>query len=126
MTNQEKLALLAEKSKKIEAGGGEKAIEKLHASGRLSARERLALLFDADSFVELYKFVEHRCTNFGMDGKEIPGEGVVTGYGAVDGRTVFAYAQDFSVMGGSLGEMHANKIVMCLDQAMSWAVPSWD
>ena len=123
MTNQEKVSLLAEKTKKIEAGGGEKAIEKLHTSGRLSARERLALLFDAGSFLELYKFVEHRCTNFGMGGKEIPGEGVVTGYGNVNGRTVFAYAQDFSVMGGSLGEMHANKIVKCLEQAMKVGCP---
>lgn len=123
MTNQEKLDALKEKAKKIEAGGGQKAVEKLHASGRLTARERLALLFDEGSFVELYKFVEHRCTNFGMDTKEIPGEGVVTGYGTVDGRTVFAYAQDFGVMGGSLGEMHATKIVKCLDQATRTGCP---
>ena len=123
MTQQEKLVLMREKSKKIEAGGGEKASAKLRASGRLLARERLALLFDEGSFVELYKFVEHRCTSFGMATKEIPGEGVVTGYGNVDGRTVFAYAQDFGVMGGSLGEMHANKIVKCLDQATSVGCP---
>ena len=123
MTNQEKLDALKEKAKTVEAGGGEKAVEKLHASGRLTARERLALLFDEGSFVELYKFVEHRCTNFGMDTKEIPGEGVVTGYGTVDGRTVFAYAQDFGVMGGSLGEMHATKIVKCLDQATRTGCP---
>lgn len=123
MTNQEKLTLLAQRSQKIEAGGGAKAIEKLHASGRLSARERLDLLFDKGTFVELYKFVEHRCANFDMAGKDIPGEGVVTGYGAVEGRTVFAYAQDFSVMGGSLGEMHANKIVKCLEQAMKVGCP---
>ncbi|HUV08124.1 MAG TPA: carboxyl transferase domain-containing protein [Spirochaetia bacterium] len=123
MTNQKKLDVLKERAEKIEAGGGEKAIAKLHASGRLTARERLALLFDEGSFVELYKFVEHRCTNFGMDTKEIPGEGVVTGYGTVDGRTVFAYAQDFGVMGGSLGEMHATKIVKCLEQATSVGCP---
>ncbi len=123
MTNQEKLDALKKKAEKIEAGGGEKATQKLHASGRLTARERLALLFDEGSFVELYKFVEHRCTNFGMDTKEIPGEGVVTGYGIVDGKTVFAYAQDFGVMGGSLGEMHATKIVRCLDQATKAGCP---
>ncbi len=123
MTNQEKLDALRKRAEKIEAGGGEKATQKLHATGRLTARERLALLFDEGSFVELYKHVEHRCTNFGMDTKEIPGEGVVTGYGAVDGRTVFAYAQDFGVMGGSLGEMHATKIVKCLDQATRTGCP---
>lgn len=123
MTNQEKLDTLKEKARKIEAGGGEKATQKLHASGRMTARERLTLLFDEGSFVELYKFVEHRCSNFGMDTKEIPGEGVVTGYGTVDGRTVFAYAQDFGVMGGSLGEMHATKIVRCLDQATRAGCP---
>ncbi|MDD5722500.1 MAG: acyl-CoA carboxylase subunit beta [Syntrophales bacterium] len=123
MTNQEKLDLLKEKAKKVEAGGGEKAIAKLHASGRLTARERLALLFDEGSFVELYKFVEHRCTNFGMGTKESPGEGVVTGYGTVNGRTVFSYAQDFGVMGGSLGEMHATKIVKCLEQATKTGCP---
>ncbi|MDO9515681.1 MAG: carboxyl transferase domain-containing protein [Syntrophales bacterium] len=123
MTNQEKMDALKERAKKIEAGGGEKAIAKLHASGRLTARERLALLFDKGSFVELYKFVEHRCTNFGMGTKEIPGEGVVTGYGSVDGRTVFAYAQDFGMMGGSLGEMHATKIVKCLEQATKVGCP---
>ena len=118
-TTREKAELLKEKSQKVEMGGGKNAIGKLHATGRLSARERVAVLFDQGSFVELDKFVEHRCTNFGMDRIELPGEGVVTGYGKVNGRTVFAYAQDFSVMGGSLGEMHANKIVKCMDKAMS-------
>jgi len=123
VTNQEKLELMKEKARKIEAGGGEKAVEKLHATGRLTARERLALLFDEGTFTELYKFVEHRCVNFGMADKEILGEGVVTGYGDVDGRTVFAYAQDFGVIGGSLGEMHATKIVKCLEEAMFAGCP---
>jgi len=123
VTNQEKLKLLKEKTKQVEAGGGEKAIAKLHESGRMTARERLNLLFDEGSFVELYKFVEHRCSHFGMAAKEIPGEGVVTGYGNIEGRTVFAYAQDFSVMGGSLGEMHATKIVKCLEQAILTGCP---
>jgi len=122
-TTREKAELLKEKSLKVEMGGGEKAIGKLHATGRLSARERLAILFDKGSFVELDKFVEHRCTNFGMDKIELPDEGVITGYGKVNGRTVFAYAQDFSVMGGSLGEMHANKMVKCMDKAMSAKCP---
>ncbi len=122
-TTREKAELLKEKSQKVEMGGGKNAIGKLHATGRLSARERFAVLFDEGSFVELDKFVEHRCTNFGMDRIELPGEGVVTGYGKVNGRTVFAYAQDFSVMGGSLGEMHANKIVKCMDKAMSAKYP---
>lgn len=123
MNNLEKLEYLKQKSLKVEAGGGQKAIDKLHSQGRLTARERLALLFDAGSFVELDKFVEHRCTNFGMDQVEVPGEGVVTGYGTVDGRTVFAFAQDFSTQGGSLGEMHARKIVKCMEKAMTAGYP---
>jgi Acetyl-CoA carboxylase, carboxyltransferase component (subunits alpha and beta) len=123
MTNEEKIDLFKQKSQHIEGGGGEKAIAKLHAKGRLSARERLDLLFDQGSFIELDKFVEHRCTSFGMDQMEIPGEGVVTGYGKVEGRTVFAFAQDFSVMGGSLGEMHASKIEKCMDNAMMVGAP---
>ncbi|NPV04239.1 MAG: methylmalonyl-CoA carboxyltransferase [Syntrophaceae bacterium] len=111
------------REQKIELGGGAKALEKVKATGRLTARERLARLFDAGSFVEMDKFVEHRCTNFGMDKMEVPGEGVVTGYGMVNGRTVFAFAQDFSTMGGSLGEMHAAKIVKCQERALSAGCP---
>jgi acetyl-CoA carboxylase carboxyltransferase component len=111
------------REKKIELGGGQKALEKVKATGRLTARERLARLFDEGTFVELDKFVEHRCVNFGMDQTEVPGEGVVTGYGMVNGRTVFAFAQDFSTMGGSLGEMHAAKIVKCQERAMSAGAP---
>jgi len=122
-TTREKAELLKEKSRKVERGGGKNAIGKLHTTGRLSARERFAVFFDEGSFVELDKFVEHRCTNFGMERIELPSEGVVTGYGKVNGKTVFAYAQDFSVMGGSLGEMHANKIVKCMDKAMSAKCP---
>ncbi len=95
----------------------------MKATGRLTARERLGRLFDEGTFVELDKFVEHRCVNFGMDQTEVPGEGVVTGYGMVNGRTVFAFAQDFSTMGGSLGEMHAAKIVKCQERAMSAGAP---
>ena len=123
MTNKEKIELMRAREKKIELGGGAKALEKVKATGRLTARERLARLFDEGTFVELDKFVEHRCVNFGMDQTEVPGEGVVTGYGMVNGRTVFAFAQDFSTMGGSLGEMHAAKIVKCQERAMSAGAP---
>ena len=123
MTNKEKIELMRARERKIELGGGAKALEKVKATGRLTARERLARLFDAGTFVELDKFVEHRCVNFGMDKTEVPGEGVVTGYGLVNGRTVFAFAQDFSTMGGSLGEMHAAKIVKCQERALSAGAP---
>jgi acetyl-CoA carboxylase carboxyltransferase component len=123
VTNKEKIELMRAREQKIELGGGAKALEKVKATGRLTARERLARLFDAGSFVELDKFVEHRCVNFGMDQTEVPGEGVVTGYGLVNGRTVFAFAQDFSTMGGSLGEMHAAKIVKCQERALSAGAP---
>ena len=105
------------------AGGGEKRVEKQHASGKKTARERIALLLDPGSFVELDQFVTHRCTNFGMETKELPGEGVVTGYGTVEGRLVYAFAQDFTVEGGSLGEMHAAKIIKVQDLAMKMGAP---
>jgi len=123
VTNKEKIELMRAREQKIELGGGAKALEKVKATGRLTARERLGRLFDEGTFVELDKFVEHRCVNFGMDRTEVPGEGVVTGYGMVNGRTVFAFAQDFSTMGGSLGEMHAAKIVKCQERAMSAGAP---
>lgn len=122
MSNQ-KLDQLREMRAKIEAGGGAKRVEKQHASGKLTARERITLLFDENTFVELDAFVKHRSTNFGMDSVDAPGEGVVTGYGQVDGRLVYAYAQDFTVIGGSLGEMHANKIVKVLDNALKVGAP---
>jgi methylmalonyl-CoA decarboxylase subunit alpha len=123
VTSKEKIELMRAREKKIELGGGPKALEKVKATGRLTARERLGRLFDEGTFVELDKFVEHRCVNFGMDQTEVPGEGVVTGYGMVNGRTVFAFAQDFSTMGGSLGEMHAAKIVKCQERAQLAGAP---
>ena len=120
---EEKVALLNSKRKKVLAGGGEKRVEKQHASGKKTARERIALLLDPGSFVELDQFVAHRCTNFGQDKKELPGEGVVTGYGTVDGRLVYVFAQDFTVEGGSLGEMHAAKIVKVQDLSMKMGAP---
>ena len=118
-----KLEDLRKRRATIEAGGGAKRIEKQHAKGKLSARERIALLFDEGSFVELDAFVKHRCTNFGMEKLEAPAEGVVTGYGQVDGRLVYAYAQDFTVVGGSLGEMHAAKICKVMDNALKVGAP---
>ena len=105
------------------AAGGEKRVAKQHQSGKLTARERIALLLDEGSFVELDRFVQHRCTNFGMEKKELPGEGVTTGYGTVDGRLVYVFAQDFTVEGGSLGEMHAAKIVKVQRLSLKMGAP---
>ena len=114
---------LLELKARLRLGGGEKAIERQHSLGKQAARERLVKLFDEDSFVETGLFVKHRCQNFGMDKKEAPGEGVVTGYGTVDGRLVYAAAQDFTVIGGSLGEMHAAKIAMAQEAALKAGAP---
>lgn len=118
-----KIAELAERRKKVEQGGGPKRIAKQHEMGKLTARERIAKLLDEGSFVELDPFVEHRCTEFDMAETEAPGEGVVTGYGTIDGRPVCVFAQDFTVIGGSLGEMHAEKICKVLDLAVKMGVP---
>ncbi|CUH93983.1 Propionyl-CoA carboxylase beta chain, mitochondrial [Propionispora sp. 2/2-37] len=122
-TVQEKIQDLWSKQEKVKLGGGAKRIEKQHASGKYTARERINKFFDPDTFVELDQFVAHRCVNFGMDKKELPGEGVVTGYGTVNGRLVYAFAQDFTVEGGSLGEMHAAKICKVLDLALKMGAP---
>lgn len=119
----DKILDLKERRLKVEAAGGAARIEKQHASGKLSARERIELLFDEHTFVELDAFVKHRCTNFGMENVDAPAEGVVCGYGYVDGRLVYAYAQDFTVIGGSLGEMHAAKIVKTMDYALKVGAP---
>lgn len=123
MTTKTKIEDLRERAKKIELGGGEKAIQKQHEKGKGTARERLLMLFDEDSFTEIDKFVTHRCINFGMENVKSPGEGVVTGYGTINGRLVYAYAQDFTVIGGSLGEMHAKKICKVLDLALKVGAP---
>lgn len=123
MLIEEDLNDLYERKKEIEMGGGEEKIEKQHSKNKLTARERIDLLLDEDSFVELNPFVEHRATQLGMDEKELPGDGVVTGYGTIDGRVVYVYAQDFTVMGGSLGEMHAEKISYVLDEAKKVGAP---
>ena len=104
-------------------GGGEKRIAAQHAKGKLSARERLELLLDDDSFEEWDMFVEHRCADFGMGDNKIPGDGVVTGYGMINGRLVFVFSQDFTVFGGALSEAHAEKICKVMDQAMKVGAP---
>lgn len=119
----DKLMELRELNEKIKLGGGQKAIDKQHESGKLTARERILKLLDEGSFSEIDAFVEHRCVNFGMDKKKYPGEGVVSGYGTVDGRLVYIYAQDFTVIGGSLGEMHAAKIVKTQEMALKVGAP---
>ncbi len=120
---REVVAEFQDSDKKAELGGGAKKIQKQHAEGKLTARERIDALFDQGSFVELDKFVEHRCTNFDMPEKHGIGDGVVTGYGKIDGRIVFIYADDFTVFGGSLGEMHAKKICKVLDMALEKGAP---
>jgi acetyl-CoA carboxylase carboxyltransferase component len=106
------------------AGGGQKRIKQQHDAGKLTARERLDLLFDEGTFHELDLFVKHRCPDFGMDELSIPADGVVTGYGQVNGRSVCAYAQDFTSRGGTLGEMHAKKICKVMDLAMKMKCPT--
>ncbi|MGP1413008.1 acyl-CoA carboxylase subunit beta [Pyramidobacter piscolens] len=115
--------VLLDKRAKAAAGGGEKAVAKHKAKGSLTARERIDLLMDEGSFVELDEFVEHRCTNFGMENKKYLGDGVVTGYGTVGGRIVYVFSQDFTVLGGSLGQMHAAKICKVMDLALRNGCP---
>lgn len=103
--------------------GDAAAVEKQHARGKMTARERLAQLFDGGTFREEGLYVTHRCTNFGMDKKDLPADGVITGHGLIDGRLVYAYAQDFTVSGGSLGEMHAQKIARVQEEALRMRVP---
>ncbi len=122
-TVSDKIRDLKARQEKERAAGGAQAIEKQHQAGKLTARERLDLLFDPGSFCELDMFVRHRCADFDMPKTYIPGEGVVTGYGTVNGRYVCAFAQDFTARGGSLGEMHAKKISKVMDLAMRLGVP---
>ena len=104
-------------------GGGQKRIDAQHAKGKLTARERLTILLDEDSFEELDMYVEHNCTDFGMEDQIVPGDGVVTGSGTINGRLVYVYSQDFTVFGGSLSERHAQKICKVMDNAMKVGAP---
>ena len=104
-------------------GGGKRRIDAQHAKGKLTARERIGVLLDEDSFEEWDIFVEHRCADFDMADKAVPGDGVVTGHGTINGRTVFVFSQDFTVLGGSLSEAHAGKICKIMDHAMRAGAP---
>src|SRR3990172_8089730 len=108
---------------KARAGGGPKRIDAQHARGKLTARERLDLLLDEGSFEEFDMYVEHRCTEFGMEGTRIPGDGVVTGWGTINGRVTYVFAKDFTVFGGSLSEAHAEKMVKIQDMALQNRAP---
>ena len=119
----EKIKELVELRAKARMGGGEKAIEKQHAKGKYTARERIDMLLDPGSFEEMDMFKLHRCTNFGMEKKQYLGDGVVTGSGTIDGRLVYVFAQDFTVNGGSLSETMAEKICKVMDQAMKMGAP---
>lgn len=124
MSNQlEKVKELIELRAQARLGGGEKAIEKQHAKGKYTARERIAQLLDEGSFEEMDMFVKHRCTNFGMEKKQYLGDGVVTGFGTIEGRLVYVFAQDFTVAAGSLSEAMSMKICKVMDQAMKMGAP---
>jgi propionyl-CoA carboxylase beta chain len=114
---------LAELERRAELGGGADRLEKQHAAGKLTARERIELLFDPGTFEEVDKLVTHRCRDFGMEQQIVPGDGVVAGHGSIDGRQVIAFAQDFTVFGGSLSETNAAKIVKVMDLAMKLGAP---
>jgi propionyl-CoA carboxylase beta chain len=122
-TREEKYDLLKRKNDEAALGGGEKRIESQHNKGKLTARERIELLLDDCSFEEIGKFVMHRCKDFGLDKQHYLGDGVVTGYGTVNGRLVYVFSQDFTVFGGSLSETHAEKIVKIMDLAMKNGAP---
>ena len=119
----DKVSLLKQKEAEALKGGGDKRIEAQHKKGKLTARERLQLLLDEGSFEEIGMFVQHRSKDFGMEKEMYPGDGVVTGYGTVNGRLVYVYSQDFTVFGGSLSETHAEKICKIMDLAIQNGAP---
>jgi acetyl-CoA carboxylase carboxyltransferase component len=123
VSTADKLDRLRTMREQAQQGGGAKRVEQQHARGKLSARERLDLLLDDDSFTEIDAFVTHRATDFGLDGERYLGDGVITGFGRIDGRLVFVYSQDFTVFGGSLSEAHAEKICKVMDLAMENGAP---
>ena len=120
---QDIIQRLEEKRAAAKLGGGQRRIDAQHAKGKLTARERIQLLLDEDSFEEWDMFVEHRCTDFNMAEQKVPGDGVVTGYGTINGRLVFVFSQDFTVFGGSLSKAHAEKICKIMEQAMKVGAP---
>jgi acetyl-CoA carboxylase carboxyltransferase component len=123
MSKQDKIKKLIDSRAEAKLGGGEKRIKAQHDKGKLTARERIEILLDEGSFEEFDMFVTHRCTNFDMDKKKIKGDGVVTGSGTIDGRVVYVFSQDFTVFGGSLSEMFAQKICKVMDKAMKMGAP---
>ncbi|MCK5065221.1 MAG: methylmalonyl-CoA carboxyltransferase, partial [Candidatus Fermentibacteraceae bacterium] len=123
MSSLEKADKLRALREEAFAGGGEKRIAKQHAQGKMTARERIDLLLDHDSFEEFDMLVTHRATSFGLDKKKIPGDGVVTGYGTIDGRQVYIFSHDFTVLGGSLSETFAEKILKIMDMAAMNGAP---
>ncbi len=120
---ENKIKILREKREQIKSGGGDEKIRKQHEAGKMTARERLLSLYDQGSFVENQSFVQHHCTQFGMDKQTIQSDGVVVGSGMMDGRLVYAFSQDFTCMGGSVGEMHAKKIVSVMKDAVKCGAP---
>ncbi len=122
-STEERLGDLRRRKAVAAAGGGTQRVDAQHNKGKMTARERLELLLDEGSFQEYDSLVEHRCRDFGMDQNVIPGDGVVTGHGTIDGRPIYCFAQDFTVYGGSLGEMHGLKICKVLDMAMKTGAP---
>jgi propionyl-CoA carboxylase beta chain len=120
---KENIKELERKKAAAKLGGGEERIKKQHAKGKLTARERLEILLDEGSFQELDMFVEHRAVDFDMDKQKIPGDGVVTGYGKINGKLVYVFSQDFTVFGGSLSEAHAEKICKVMDMALKVGAP---
>ena len=122
-TTADKLIDFERRNETVYEGGGADRVEKQKAGGRLTARERLDVLLDPGSFVELDRFVTHRCQNFGMGNKKIPGDGVITGYGRINGKLVYVYSQDFTVFGGSMSRTQANKICKLMDMALKNGAP---
>src|SRR5690349_6171058 len=120
---KDSISRLEDLHRRAELGGGEERLRRQHEAGKLTARERIELLFDPGTFDETDKLVTHRCRDFGMDEQLVPGDGVVTGAGRIDGRPVYAFAQDFTVFGGSLSETNAAKIVKVMDLAMRMGAP---
>src|SRR5260221_1024399 len=120
---RDKLELLQAKRAEAELGGGQERIDAQHAKGKMTARERLDVLLDPGSFVELDRFVTHRSTDFGLADQKVLGDGVVTGYGRIDGRLIYVFSQDFTVFGGSLSEAHAEKICKVMDLVVRNGAP---
>ena len=122
-TQKEKIQDLIELREKAKLGGGQKRIDAQHKKGKNTARERIDMLLDEGSFEEFDMFVSHRCTDFGLEEETYLSDGVVTGYGTIDGRIVYVFSQDFTVFGGSLSEMFAEKICKIMDMAMKVGAP---